>query len=295
MDQSISDNDTESYVNRKTYPALTSSQNDPKINQLTAEQSLPDHNENINKSLTKELHNLPTLSTDKNCEPSNLHQPAILNPEQLSDQQIELIQLQTEDHDRQKSPGLIFVGEPIVKQEDVFSCRGADIELVQLPSQHSDVMNSINSAINGILETEEITSSGDQSSLFQNMAPDWFKIEPVYHTHESSDVNSVSSSNKSDLILINSNVDHVEINDADDEGDDDDVIIMDSLENFKPMKTKINFLEEMNKLNKSSCPPISKTHPLSSLAHTIPFQPLVKTEPSNQLESVNNRDRKSVV
>lgn len=222
---------------------------------------------------------MSVLSQGKNCDHSNLHQSAVLNSG-LSDSQSEN---KAQVHSNYESK---FSSESALKHEDVFSCTGTDIELVQLQSQQPDMLKSIQSAINGILQTEGISSSGDQAnqSLLQNAATDWFKIESGYHKTESADLNDIAPSNKNaDSSLMVRSVD--QINNLD---DSDDVIIMDTSADFQSVKTKFNFVEEVQHSNKSSYLAVSQNTPVSNFNNTIEIQSLAKSESVNQLQSPSN-------
>lgn len=284
---SVSGNDAESAVVRQPPLMILSSQsynieksdNDPGTTQLNIKQSLTNYNENLNKSISNDLPELSVLSQGKNCDHSNLHQSAVLNSG-LSDSQSEN---KAQVHSNYESK---FSSESALKHEDVFSCTGTDIELVQLQSQQPDMLKSIQSAINGILQTEGISSSGDQAnqSLLQNAATDWFKIESGYHKTESADLNDIAPSNKNaDSSLMVRSVD--QINNLD---DSDDVIIMDTSADFQSVKTKFNFVEEVQHSNKSSYLAVSQNTPVSNFNNTIEIQSLAKSESVNQLQSPSN-------
>ena len=128
---------------------------------------------------------------------------------------------------------------------------GDDIEFVHLQPQQSDMLKSVKSAINGILQTEAISSSGDQADqpLLPNKSCDWFKIK-------STDLNDiVSSSKNADPTLY-------------DQIDNDDIIIMDSSAGFLLVKPKSNFVEDIQHLNKTSYPEVGEQSYVSFCPHT---------------------------
>ena len=232
---------------------------DPETAQMDTRQFLLNYNKSVNEYISNDLSNLSVSSQHKNSDHSNPPQPVVLSDAQLS---------QTPKQDQvPPTCKLKFTHEPSLKHEDVFSCSDTDIELVQLQPQQSDMLKSIQSAINGILQTEAISSSGDQADqpLLPNTGSDWFKIEPT-------DLNDiVSSSKNADSTLL-------------DQIDDDDVIIMDSSAGFQLMKPKSNFVEDIQHLDKTSHPETSENNPVSAFASTLEIRPTVKSESGIHLQ-----------